>query len=131
MIRGLILSRKGCDVWAVDKYGCSAGHWAAYMGNIGLLRTLNNMSFEFDSKDNEGNTCLHRAVDASQSIAVEYLIELGCDIKITNRYVSISYKIICAFITATHWARCYRSALRSLLNRITTLVSHNNSSYIT
>lgn len=79
------LIKKGCDVRAVDKYGCSSGHWAAYMGNLPLLRSMNNMAFDFDVNDNEGNTCLHRAVDASQIMAVEFLLDIGCDTKLKNR----------------------------------------------
>jgi ankyrin repeat protein len=36
----LLLCERGGDAWQVDGRGCTAAHWAAYCGDVLLLRVL-------------------------------------------------------------------------------------------
>jgi ankyrin repeat protein len=63
--------------WA-DVSGCSAAHWAAYKGDILMLRLFAYFNTDMNAVDNQGMTPLHRAVSEGQNDCALFLVE-KCD----------------------------------------------------
>jgi len=57
-----------------DSNGCGIVHWAAYRGDMSILKLLDYFQCDFDALDKAGMTCLHRAVSANMLIVVDWLI---------------------------------------------------------
>jgi hypothetical protein len=62
-----------------DKNGCTAGHWAAYKGDLTALKLLDYFQADLNVLDSAKMLPLHRAVCASQPSVVEFLMEKKCD----------------------------------------------------
>jgi len=62
-----------------DKNGCTAGHWAAYKGDITALKLLDYFGADLMATDNTEQTPLHRAVSAMQPPVIEFLFEKRAD----------------------------------------------------
>mmetsp|Transcript_5858 Transcript_5858/g.11825 ORF Transcript_5858/g.11825 Transcript_5858/m.11825 type:complete len:585 (-) Transcript_5858:105-1859(-) len=59
----------------VDTNGCGPVHWASYKGDQTSLKLLDYFDADFEVQDNQGMTPLHRAVQASSSMVIEFLVE--------------------------------------------------------
>eukprot|EP00930_Biecheleria_cincta_P047527 TRINITY_DN32961_c0_g1_i1.p1 TRINITY_DN32961_c0_g1~~TRINITY_DN32961_c0_g1_i1.p1 ORF type:complete len:627 (-),score=124.81 TRINITY_DN32961_c0_g1_i1:92-1972(-) len=80
----LLLMHKGADIRPNmladgDKNGCTSAHWAAYKGDLTALKLLNYFNTDLNALDSSKMLPLHRAVCASQSIVVDFLIEHKSD----------------------------------------------------
>mmetsp|Transcript_32283 Transcript_32283/g.77097 ORF Transcript_32283/g.77097 Transcript_32283/m.77097 type:complete len:607 (-) Transcript_32283:109-1929(-) len=58
-----------------DKNGCTAAHWAAYKGDLTALKLLHYFKADLQALDSAKMLPLHRAVCASQTSVVEFLVE--------------------------------------------------------
>lgn len=85
----LLLMHKGANIRPAmladsDKNGCTSAHWAAYKGDITSLKLLNYFKSDFNALDSSKMMPLHRAVCASQSVVVEFLLEQKSDPQAKN-----------------------------------------------
>jgi hypothetical protein len=71
----LLLAESGVDLRAADAAGCTAAHWAAYGGNVMVLRAINVRAKELLSMtDKSGLTPLHRAARGGRVDAIDFLL---------------------------------------------------------
>lgn len=80
----LLLMHKGAEIRAAmladgDKNGCTSAHWAAYKGDLTALKLLTYFKADLSALDSSKMMPLHRAVCASQSMVVEFLITQKSD----------------------------------------------------
>jgi len=66
-----------------DQFGNLPVHLAASNGKIEVLKEFPE---EVNSKNGEGNTPLHKAVEKRQKEAVEFLLSAGADTEVENNY---------------------------------------------
>jgi len=77
----LLLCRGGKAVLQdLDSKGCGLVHWAAYKGNLGVLKILAHFGADFTALDYEQKTPLHRAVGASCTGVLAFLAEQRADL---------------------------------------------------
>jgi hypothetical protein len=64
-----------------DRFGQTAAHWAAYRGQIHILKLLIAAGASMDTKDMDGRVTLHWAVRKERAACVHYLLQQGspCD----------------------------------------------------
>lgn len=62
-----------------DGNGCGVVHWAAYKGDLVSLKLLDYFNIDLNQTDSTQMTPLHRAVQASQTHVIEFLLEKGVD----------------------------------------------------
>eukprot|EP00301_Raphidiophrys_heterophryoidea_P000707 c10353_g1_i2.p1 GENE.c10353_g1_i2~~c10353_g1_i2.p1 ORF type:complete len:417 (-),score=62.90 c10353_g1_i2:21-1241(-) len=126
----------------VDTSGYSGGHWAAFLGNVEILKWLNSVGFPLNDQCTSpfGFRPIHCAVIRGHIPALKYLIEVGCGIESTDStgstplivasqygFVAVVNELLSAGAnvfhidnsgdTAVHWA-CYKGneqVLRCLL----------------
>lgn len=68
-----------------DIGGCSPVHWAAYKGDVLMLRLLQYLRADMTAVDNQGMTPLHRAVGEGWTEAALFLRQnCGADAKLVN-----------------------------------------------
>ena len=71
----LLLAERGADLRATDAAGCTAAHWAAYGGNVIVLRAINVRAKELLSMtDKSGLTPLHRAARGGRADVIDFLL---------------------------------------------------------
>jgi hypothetical protein len=79
--------------WAKDKNpfewtdcsGCTAAHWAAYKGDVLLLRLMHYMQINLNPQDSQGMTPLHRATNEGWNECANFLVEkAGADVHLQN-----------------------------------------------
>ena len=71
----LLLVERGVDIRAADSNGCTVAHWAAYGGNVRVLRAINVRAKELlSSPDLSGLTPLHRAARGGRFDAIAFLL---------------------------------------------------------
>ena len=58
-----------------DVSGCTAVHWAAYKGDVTMLRIFSYFNTDMNAVDGQGMTPLHRAVSEGQSDCALFLVE--------------------------------------------------------
>ena len=75
-VRALV--EQGADLGAVDKFGRTAMHWAAYSGNLELVKYLVSVKADVNAAD-DGRTVLHAAAGRGELDVVEYLVGQGAD----------------------------------------------------
>ncbi|PHJ15518.1 dhhc zinc finger domain-containing protein, partial [Cystoisospora suis] len=83
-----------------DENGCTPAHWAAFKGNVEILRLLNYFDSDFTTVDIYGYLALHRAVEARHLDACRVLIE-ECGVMKNERTAKSN-------ITAIEMARALR-----------------------
>lgn len=60
-------------------YGVTPLHYACYFGNKRVIDLLLNLGADIDAKDDEGNSCLHFAINSSCIATIKKLIIRGVD----------------------------------------------------
>jgi len=75
----LLLLRLGASMFAADSNGCGILHWAAYKGDLELLRLCDYFNLDFGQVDKQGMTAMHRATSANRPLAVKFLLEHKAD----------------------------------------------------
>jgi len=60
-------------------YGVTPLHYACYFGNKRAIDILLNLGADINAKDDEGNTCLHFAINSSCLATIKKLIIRGVD----------------------------------------------------
>jgi ankyrin repeat protein len=68
----------GADVNAVDGQGCTALHWAADRGRLGMIRLLLRCGADVGVTDADGQTPLHYALMCDQQEVDALSHILGC-----------------------------------------------------
>lgn len=68
-----------------DSSGCSSVHWAAYKGDLLMLRVLHYLKADMNAIDNQGMSPLHRATGEGWAEAALFLMEkCGANPKLVN-----------------------------------------------
>ena len=83
----LLLQRWGgrLSLASTDVSGCTAAHWAAYKGDVMMLRLLAYFNVDMNAIDGQGMTPLHRAVGEGQNECALFLVEkCGADVNFMN-----------------------------------------------
>lgn len=76
----LLMQRGGHELLcAIDYKGCTAGHWAAYKGDLTALKLLVDFEADIHVLDDSKMSLLHRAVFAQKANVVPYLLEMRSD----------------------------------------------------
>ena len=81
---GRVLLTAGADVNALDAYGQTALHWAAYRGNLNFVDLLLEAGIRLNIRDDDGRTALYVAVENRRIAVIEQLIAAGADLNVTN-----------------------------------------------
>ena len=82
-----LLLDKGADIRAKDREGKGALHWAASIGNVGVLELLISKGADVDAKDTlYGRTPLHHAANSADAKTVAILLDKGADITAKDTY---------------------------------------------
>lgn len=68
-----------------DSSGCSSVHWAAYKGDLLMLRLLHYLKADMNAIDNQGMSPIHRATGEGWAEAALFLMEkCGANTKLVN-----------------------------------------------
>lgn len=69
-------------------YGVTPLHYACYFGNRRAIDLLLDLGADINSKDDEGNTCLHFAINSGCIKTIKKLILRGVDKSIKRNIIS-------------------------------------------
>ena len=89
-----LLKTSGVEVSAAQKDGNTLYHLAVMKNGVPLLKKLEIMKPDINSKNNEGLTALHKAaMMASDDTILKYLLSLGADKKLTTEFDETAYDL--------------------------------------
>ena len=69
-----LLLRHGADMEVADRFGTTAGHFAAADLDLGCVKAFVEAGFDVTARRNKGRTVIHAAVENSSLRVVEYLL---------------------------------------------------------
>lgn len=76
-ISSCLSSSKEATCSTKDRFGQTAAHWAAYRGQLHILKMLIEAGASMETKDTDGRTTLHWAVRKERAACVHYLLQNG------------------------------------------------------
>lgn len=118
LLKYLFLHKAGPTADAVDRYGRTPAHWAAFHGIWEIVVILFEAGFDFTARDNYGRTPLHFAASSDYDKGLRYLLKrLSADEK--------GFDVDVADVdgwTALMWA-CRRTLAWSHNERVTLLIA--------
>ncbi|RZK53401.1 MAG: ankyrin repeat domain-containing protein, partial [Pedobacter sp.] len=89
-----LLSAKGLNVAAPQKDGSTLYHIAIARLDLGLLKKLNDLKVNVNTKNKEGVTVLHRAALISKDDEIlKYLMSIGADKNIKTDFDETAYDL--------------------------------------
>ena len=90
---------------AQDRFGQTAVHWAAYRGQLHILRMLVEAGGSLTQRDNDGRVALHWAVRKDRTRCVRYIVSVGPHLifrpkgrakrRCTRRYAGNMFNVKC------------------------------------
>lgn len=89
-----LLSAKGLNVTAPQKDGSTLYHMAIARMDLGLLKKINDLKVNVNTKNKEGVTVLHRAALISKDDEIlKYLLSVGADKNIKTDFDETAYDL--------------------------------------
>ncbi len=89
-----LLSTKGLDIAAPQKNGSTLYHVAIARLDLGLLKKLNDLKVNVNTKNKEGVTVLHKAALISKDDEIlKYLVSIGADKTIKTDFDETAYDL--------------------------------------
>jgi len=76
-ISSCLSSSKEATCSTKDRFGQTAAHWAAYRGQLHILKMLIEAGASMETKDTDGRMTLHWAVRKERAACVHYLLQKG------------------------------------------------------
>lgn len=86
----------GFDIDALNDHGYTPLYFAAKAGKLDSIKVLMNNGSDLLTRDKDGNSLLHIAVEENDSVAVQTLIDAGINVDIAAGYWSLTPLHICA-----------------------------------
>jgi ankyrin repeat protein len=81
-----VLLERGANVESTNANGCTALHYAAWYGHLGICRQLLDWGAKVNSLAKWKNTPLHEAARWGHLSVVKLLVEKGANVRLKNHY---------------------------------------------